>query len=155
MVINKVKKMMTVHNQSALRRPSINNLDTAVDLTIMRLQEEFDLERAKMQQNKTRIELIRKTFRVDSSCQTNTLKELNELWAEENALLIKQIRTKEESTSLDFVLSDAKTQNQIALENYLGKRVLTGSDVFNVSSKKTYPQLSVLPKFKTTITIKK
>mgnify|MGYP001028627423 CR=1 FL=1 len=65
MVINKVKKMMTVHNQTGLRKPSINNLDTAVDLTIMRLQEEFDLERAKMKQNKTRTELIRKTFRVD------------------------------------------------------------------------------------------
>ena len=57
--------MMTVHNQTGLRKPSINNLDTAVDLTIMRLQEEFDLERAKMKQNKTRLELIRKTFRVD------------------------------------------------------------------------------------------
>ena len=53
------------------------------------------------------------------------------------------------------MFSDAKTQNQIALENYLGKRVLTGFDVFNVSNKKTYPQLSVLPKFKTTITIKR
>ena len=51
MVIQKVKRMMTVHNLIDLKKPSNNQLDSAIVLTIERLQEEFSRERAKTLQN--------------------------------------------------------------------------------------------------------
>jgi hypothetical protein len=51
MVISKVRRMMTVHNLIDLKKPSNNQLDSAIALTIERLQEEFSRGRAKTLKN--------------------------------------------------------------------------------------------------------